>query len=120
MKDVFPLGQFGVIHRLEGIIVQLGNIDCDQLEQVAHRQHIAPGVEHIFVLVQPQLGSQHSPTGLVHIALDLQPNNRCEAPLTQLRLDHRQQVISMFFIALGVRIARDPEHIDTDDVHLGH
>ena len=55
----------------------------------------------------------------VHPAADLEAHDRREAAVAQLRLDHRQQIVGLFLVALGVGVARDAEQLAGLDLHAG-
>ena len=99
-------------HRRVRLVAQLGDVERGDLHQVALAEH-ALGLEHVGLLVEPELGREPAAQGRLHRPVDLQPDHRSELALAQLDLDHLEQVLGLFLVALGDRVAGDPEHAST-------
>ena len=55
----------------------------------------------------------------VHTVSHLEPNDRCELALAQLRLDQCEQVVRLLLVAFDVGIASDTEELSALDDHPG-
>ena len=49
--------------------------------------------------------------------LHLQPDDRREPAVAQLRFDHLHQIVGLLLAALGIGVAGDPEQLDRGDLH---
>ena len=116
VEDV-ALGQ--EVDRLRGrvrLIAKLWDIEQRDLHQVALAEH-ALGFEHVDHLVEAELGGEPAAQRRLHGLVDLEAHDRRELAIAQLDLDHLEQIVGLFFVALGDRVARDAEHRARLDLH---
>ena len=97
-------------------VVQRGDLDARNLEQVARRHH-AVGLEDVRLAVQAQLGAEHPATDRVHSGLDLDPDDGGELAVAKLALDEGHQVVRVLLVALGVGVAGHEERLDRHHLH---
>ena len=116
VEDVVPVLQHDVGDRLVGLLVQFGNTELAELHQVAHPDHHV-GLVNVVLLVEAQLGGQHSPMMGVDAGFGLETDDRSEFAFAKLGLDHRDKIIGLFLVPLRVGIAGDPEQLDRRNLH---
>ena len=108
--------QPGMINRLVGWIMQLGEIQTGDREQVAHGHH-GFNLEYIGGLIKSQFCSEHAAVSRVHAFFYLQADNGRKMAVTQLGFDHGQQVVCLFLLDFHDGIAGDPEKFTGGDLH---
>ena len=90
-----------------------------ELHQVAQAEHARRPRTTSALLVEAELGGEHAAVERRHARADLEADDRREAAVAQLRLDHRQQIVGLLLVALGVGVARDAEQLAGVDLHAG-
>ncbi len=101
-----------------GRVVQRRILDRHQFHQVAQHQHPVD-VEYVLAFVKPQLEGEHPAMRRLHPFAYFEADDGSEAPVAQLRLDHREQVVGFLLVALGVGVAGDAEELARLDRHVG-
>ena len=116
VEDVALVLELGVGDRVVGRVVQRRIADARDLEQVLQPERHGD-VEHVLILAQPELRGEHAPAHRVHPLFHLEPHDRREAALPELRLDHHEEIVGLFLVLLNVGVARDPEELARLHLH---
>src|SRR6266851_7150635 len=111
VKNIARLLEPWMVGRPMRRIVQSGDLERGQLHQIAHRQDSAVDLEDVGPLVESEFGCDHPTVHRVHSLHHFESHDRREAPVAQLSLDEREQVVGVFFVALGIGVARDAEKL---------
>src|SRR6185436_12097371 len=114
-------------HRDQRWVAQLGNFQRRQRHQVPQVEQRTSldqlGIRRAFYLgglILPQLLHQKLPQYLGHPALHFDSYDFGEAALENLLFDQLQQIVVILGVRqLEIRIARDPERVESLDVHPG-
>src|SRR5579864_783394 len=114
MEDVACWRQSWRLDRVERGIVQVRVVDTNQLHQVAGREQ-PTDFEDVLRLLQAELADQHGTVQWVHTRLHFESNDWSETALQKLRLDQLQQIVSIFFVAFGIRVASNAEQFTGRD-----
>jgi hypothetical protein len=118
VEDTAPRLQARVIDRMVRRIVQGDLVELGDFHQIAQRQH-ALDVDDVGLFVEAELGGEHAAVLWVHAGYHFEPHDRREAAVAQLGLDHGQQIVGVFLVALGVGVARDAEQPAGLERHAG-
>src|SRR5229473_6906539 len=111
VKDVARLLEPWMVGRPVRRIVQSGDLERGKLHQIAHREDAAVGLEDVGPLVESEFGCEHPAVHRVHSLHHFEPHDRRETPVAQFSLDEREKVVGVFFVALGVGVARNAEKL---------
>ena len=118
VEDAALVLELGVGDRIVGRIVQRGVAQRGDLHQIAHPEQPAL-LEHVLGLVQAELGGEHAAMQRLHALLHLEPDDRGELAVAQLRFDHRDQIVRLLLVLLGIGVAGDPEQLAGLEIHVG-
>src|SRR5216683_369304 len=111
VKNIARLLEPWMVGRPVRRIVQSGDVERGKLHQIAHREDSAVDLEDVGALVESEFGCEHPTVHRVHSLHHFEPHDRREAPVAQFSLDEREQVVGVFFVALGVGVARNTEKL---------
>ena len=116
VEDVAAVLEHRVGDRVVDRVVQRGQVERRDLHQVAQAEQPL-ALEHVLALVEAELGGEHAAMHRIDAVADLEAHDRRELALAQLGLDHRDQVVGVLLVALGVGVAGDAEELAAVDLH---
>ena len=86
VEDVLVVDELGCVDRAMGLVEQMRNVEARDLHHGGHPQH-PDHVGNVGVLVESELGAEHSAVQCAHAGPHLEPNDGRKLPLAQLELD---------------------------------
>ncbi len=118
MEDGALLGQISLLHGLMRSIFQKGLVKGDKLHKIAQPEQRLAFI-NVAVGIQPELCRQQPPVVRVHTLCHFQTHDGGKAAFLQFGFDHRHKVLSVFFAAFRVGIARGSKHFAAEYGHAG-